>query len=177
MKSFKTFLEQFNDDETKVANATSRNAGAVGAKALVPRFVRQLAPASEDHHVLDFGAGKSAAHAESLRKDGYNVTAHEFGSNQKEGLHDPSALSRRYHTVYASNVLNVQSSKDMLGRTLDQVRSATKPGGQFIGNFPASPRKASDIDAEHVEGELKKRFKNVKRIGGTKQAPVFHAHD
>lgn len=177
MKKLREILENFSDEETKIANATSRASGAVGSKALVPRFVRSLAPASEGHRILDFGAGKAAAHAESLKKDGYNVTAHEFGGNQKEGLHDPNALSRNYHTVYASNVLNVQSSKDMMGKTLDQIRGAVKPGGQFIGNFPESPRKAPDIDADHVEGQLKKRFKYVKRVGGTKKAPVFHAHD
>jgi len=178
MKTFIEFiLEDFSDEEMKIANATSRGSGAVGAKALVPRAVRQHAPASQGHTILDFGSGKAAAHAESLRKDGYNVTAHEFGGNQVEGRHDPSALSRNYHTVYASNVLNVQSSPEMLSKTLDQIRGATRKGGQFIGNFPASPRKSKDIDATHVEGELKRRFKNVKRIGGTKQAPVFHAHD
>ena len=176
MKSFKQFLsEVFSDAEMKVANATSRAKGAVGAKALVPRYVRQLA--SPDHKILDFGAGRHAAHASSLRDDGYHVTAHEFGSNQDEKLHDPKALSRKYDTVYASNVLNTQSSREMMGHTLDQIRHATKKGGQFIGNFPMSPRKAEDIDHEYLHDELAKRFKNVRRIGGTKKAPVFHAYD
>jgi len=58
---------------------------------------------------------------------------------------------------------------------LDQIHKATHKGGQFIGNFPMSPRKASDINADHVHAELQKRFDTVKIIGGTKQAPVFHA--
>jgi len=176
MLTFKQFIkESFSDEEMSIANKTSRSGGAIGAKALVPRHVEQLA--SPDHKILDFGAGRDAVHAQSLRDKGFNVTAHEFGGNQKEGVHDTEALNKTYHTVYASNVLNTQSSHDMLGKTLDQIHGATKPGGQFIGNFPMSPRKSEDIDHKTVESELSKRFETVKRVGGTKQAPVFHAQN
>lgn len=175
--TFREFVEQlnekFNQAEMEVANKTSRSSGAVSGKALVPRHVEQ--EASKNDEILDFGAGKDAVHTKNLREKGFNVTAHEFGSNQKEGLHDPDALKKKYHTVYASNVLNVQSSHDMLGRTLDQIHKATRPGGQFIGNLPMSPRKFPELNHELVHDELKKRFDDVKVIGGTKKAPVFHA--
>lgn len=181
MKNFASWLlEDFSDDEKKVANSTSRAAGAVGAKALVPRHVEAVEAKHNDkanRHLLDFGAGHEAAHAKRLREKGHNVTAHEFGSNQKPGVHDPDALKKKYHHVYASNVLNVQSNKKMMGHTLDQIHKATHKGGAFTGNFPESPRKAPDIDADHVHHELSKRIHHVERVKGmgTKKAPVFHA--
>lgn len=175
MLRFKDFIqENFTDDEVKIANATSRNSGAIGAKAITPRHVENVA--SKDHDILDFGSGKDAAHAKALRAKGFKVTAHEFGSNQNEN-HDRAALTRKYDHVYASNVLNVQSTKAMLSHTLDQIHGVLKPGGRFTGNFPMSPRKAPDIDHAHVENELKARFKKVDRVGGTRQTPLFHAED
>lgn len=173
MKTFKQFInESFDAEAIKIANSTSRNLGAVGAKAITPRHVENVA--NKTDAILDFGSGKDAAHAKNLRAKGFNVTAHEFGSNQNEN-HDKEALSRQYDHVYASNVLNVQSSKSMMSTTLDQIHRAVKKGGSFTGNFPSSPRKADDIDASHVQGELEKRFETVKRVGGSKSAPLFHA--
>jgi hypothetical protein len=173
MKTLKQFLkEAFDAEAIKIANSTSRTSGAVGAKAITPRYVESIANAKQT--VLDFGSGKDAAHAKRLREKGLNVTAHEFGDNQNEN-HDPDALSRQYDHVYASNVLNVQSSKPMMHETLNQIHRAVKKGGSFTGNFPMSPRKADDIDADHVHQELEKRFETVKRVGGSKKAPLFHA--
>lgn len=174
MISFNQFvLEKFTKDEIATANKTSRSAGAVSSNALVPRHVEALV--SKDHDILDFGAGKDALHAKNLREKGFKVTAHEFGDNQKEGLHDPKALDKTYHTVYASNVLNTQSSHEMLKQTLNQVHSTIKPKGQFIANLPASPRKFDGLNHELLHKELSSRFETVTRIGGTKQAPVYHA--
>lgn len=132
--------DTFLSDEMEIANRTSRSMGAVGAKALVPRVVRDWIQPTD--MVLDFGAGKDAAHAIRLKSEGFNVTAHEFGKNQQAGLHDPNALQAGpYDMAYASNVLNVQSSVKMLTRTLLQIRRALKPGGIFIANFPKQPRK------------------------------------
>lgn len=173
MKSFRQFVEEFTPEQIKIANATSRTSGAVGGNAVVPKHVRQIA--KKDHKILDFGAGKHAAHAKALNDEGYNVTAHEFGGNQAEGIHDPKALSKKYDVAYASNVLNVQSSPEMLGRTLDQIHGALHPHGSFIANLPSSPRKYEGLTGDHVKSELEKRFHSVERIGGTKSIPVFHA--
>ena len=180
MLTFNQYLREFTDEEKSVANKTARASGAVGAKAIVPRHVEAV---EEKHgkkgerHILDFGSGDKAAHTQRLREKGHHVTAHEFGTNVKPGVHDPDALKKKYHHVFASNVLNVQSNKKMMGKTLVQIHKATHKGGAFTGNFPESPRKAADIDADHVHGELAKRFHHVERVKGmgTKKAPLFHA--
>lgn len=155
----------------RTANLTSRAAGAVGSKAIVPRLVESTVP--KEASILDYGAGKAAAHTQGLRGKGFNVTAHDFGENVVSGLHDPKALSKQYDHVYASNVLNTQSSKEMLGETLNEIHSAMKPGGSGTVNLPMSPRKFKGLDADLLESELKSRFSKVERIGGTKQAPVY----
>lgn len=172
MKSFLQFCEQYTPQEMAVANATSRARGAIGAKAITPRYVQTIS--KPEHTILDFGAGRDAAHTETLRGAGLNVTAHEFGANANK-RHDPEALSRQYDTVYASNVLNTQSSPEMLARTLDTIHAAIKPGGSFVGNLPASPRKFGKLNSKLLQSELKKRFGEVRRVGGTSSAPLFHA--
>lgn len=130
---------QYLPSEIEMANRTSRAFGAVGRRAIVPRIVREWI--SDGDLVLDFGAGKSAIHAVQLRREGYNVVAHEFGQNQRAGLHDSDALQNgAYDIVYASNVLNVQSSYRMLQSTLMQIFICLRFGGIFIGNYPR-PRK------------------------------------
>jgi len=174
MKSFLQFCEQYTPEQMAVANATSRARGAIGAKAITPRYVQTVA--QPHHEILDFGAGRDAIHAQTLKKIGLNVTAHEFGSNIS-GVHDPEALNRQYDIVYASNVLNTQSSPEMLKTTLDNIHRTIKRGGSFIGNLPASPRKFPELNAKLLETELRKRFSNVRKVGGTKAAPLYHASD
>lgn len=166
-------IEDFDPEFVKIANLTSRAKGAVGANALVPRFVQKLA--NQQDKILDFGAGKHASHAVMLNNKGYDVTAYDFGSNVDPSVHDPDALSNKYNMVYASNVLNVQSSPQMLAMTLDQIKNVLLPGGKFIGNLPLTPRKSQEINAESLLNELLARFDSVSRIGGTKQAPVYLA--
>jgi hypothetical protein len=167
-------LLEYTEDEINIANKTSRSSGSVSGKALVPRYVE--VNIDKRSSILDFGAGKDAIHSKRLRDSGFkNVTAYDFGSNSKDGLHDSDALSKRYDCVFASNVLNVQSSMSMLKFTLDSIRKAVKPGGVFIGNFPESPRKSEEITNEVIFKELQTRFKKVEVVGGTKRAPVFLA--
>lgn len=190
MKNFVEWLvENFSDDEIKTANKTSRAAGAVSAKAIVPRHVEHSE--EKDHpgekgkrKILDFGAGHKAVHAAALRAKGHDVTAHEFGANQQKGVHDPDALKKKHHKAYASNVLNVQSGHKMMHHTLSQVRHALHKDGEFVANYPDSPRK-SNLSHEDVEKHLKNHFHNVKRVksvpgeGGkeskiSNKAPLFH---
>jgi len=190
MISFRQWLtENFTDDEVKTANKTSRAAGAVSGKAIVPRYVEHH---ENTHHpdekgkrkLLDFGAGHKAIHAAHLRSKGHDVTAHEFGANQLKGVHDPDALKKKHHLAYASNVLNVQSGHKMMHHTLSQVRHALHHDGHFVANYPDSPRK-SNLTHEDVEKHLKNHFHNVKRVksvpseGGkeskvSNKAPLFH---
>jgi len=179
--------DEFDSEAVDIANRTSRSRGAVGAKAVTPRVVRSLVK-NKSAKILDFGAGKGADHAMSLREDGYDVTAHEFGSNVQPGVHDPDALRNGpYHVVYASNVLNVQSSKAMLRKTLMQIHKALRPGGVFIGNFPMSPRKLQGFTSNDMAAAIEEVFGHppqyVPKVGaqpkdlgpkGAPKTPVFY---
>lgn len=153
------------------ANRTSRGYGAVGSKAITPRYVESIASRSDK--ILDFGAGKGAVHAMGLRDKGFNVTAYDFGSNVKDNIHDPDALDKEYDIVYASNVLNVQSGTEDLFETLEEISSAVRTGGRAVFNFPMKPR-FLDMDAIGLAESIRKVFGNApKRVGGTKAAPLF----
>jgi len=156
----------FTEDEISIATSTARSAGAIGPRALVPRTVQKVA--SPDDTILDFGAGPEEAHAQNLREDGFNVTAWDFGKN-------PEAIYRQYDIVYASNVLNVQSSLDMLERTVGQIAGLVRPGGTFIGNLPLSPRKFQDLNPQTLETILSRYFTDIERVGGKSNAPVYMA--
>lgn len=188
MLSFKRFLqEKFSEEEINISNKTSRSSGAVGKFAKVPRIVSLIG--NRDHSILDYGAGKDAQHAKKLRAEGFDVTAHEFGSNQNDN-HDKDALNKQYDHVYASNVLNTQNSKEMLFKTLDEIHSVIKKGGSFTTNLPASPLKFNNPKEQTpqlIHNELLKRFEDVKLYdidkdnnlkqtnGKAKHSTVFHA--
>lgn len=161
-------------NDVQIANSTSRKSGAIGDKAIVPRYIRQNS--DKNDKILDFGAGKHATHANNLRKDGYNVTAHEFGKNKNDN-HDKNALKNKYHTTYASNVLNTQSSPRMLGRTLWKIHKSTSD--KLVANLPKEPRKSNYLTADNVGSQIKKFYNKVetpKVVDGSKinkQAPLF----
>lgn len=176
MSKFEKYLlsEMATPDEQAIAQATSRNTGAVGAKAIVPRMVRQYANKNKDV-ILDFGAGKAAAHTLALREEGYNVTAYDFSQSE---FHDPTALNKKYTLVFASNVLNVQGSEDMLmNDTLRPIYKVLRPGGRFIGNLPSSPLKGMYKGLTYKEcvallqSKLEEVFSSVKRLEGS--TPVW----
>lgn len=163
----------FKPEEMEIANRTARAHGAVGGKAIVPRYVEETSKPTEA--ILDFGAGPEAAHTEHLRHDGFkHVDAFEFGSNVRPGVHNPRALQMEYDTLFASNVLNVQSSKDMLGTTLDELEHTVSSNGRLVANLPSEPRKMA-IDATQLKAMLSERFYQVERVGGTPSAPLFEA--
>jgi hypothetical protein len=165
----------FAQEDIQVANKTSRANGAVGAKAIVPRHVRGFIESfynKETTTVLDFGAGKTAAHAQALLADGWMVTAYEFGDNIDPRVHNELALMQTYDIVYASNVLNVQSNVEMARATIKQIVSVVKKSGHFFANFPSSPRK-SDITSDEMADLLKEQFGAVYQVGGTKSAPLW----
>lgn len=167
----------FNEMEIKIANATSRSNGASAInkdgsiRAIVPRYVVEYI--NKEDSVLDFGAGKGAVHTKWLREEGFNVTAYDFGDNVVEGLHDKNALQKQYKVIMCSNVLNVQSSLDMLLVTLKQINDSLEPGGEFICNYPASPRKML-LAASDLKEILQSVFKGrIERVGGTSSAPLW----
>ena len=95
---------------------------------------------NKDIKILDFGSGKDAKHTYALRDMGLDVTAHDFSANINDEHHDPNALDRVYDIVFASNVLNVQGSEQMMIRTIEDVLKTMDDGSVFIANFPSSPR-------------------------------------
>ena len=168
----------FNEMEIRIANATSRSNGASAInkdgsiRAIVPRYVADNI--NKEDSVLDFGAGKGAVHTKWLREQGFNATAYDFGDNLIEGLHDKDALSKQYKVIMASNVLNVQSSMQMMFETLHQVYDSLEYGGKFVCNYPSSPRKMELLTARDLEFMLRQTFGgNVERVGGTNSAPLW----
>lgn len=164
-------------EEIKIANATSRTNGASAKnkdgsiRAIVPKYVAEHI--NKKDSILDFGAGKDAVHTQWLREQGFDVVAYDFGDNCIEGLHDKEALSKQYKVIMASNVLNVQSSKDMLNETLKQIYDCLIPGGLFICNYPSSPRKM-DFMASELKYILKCWFGvNIEKVGGSSSAPLW----
>jgi hypothetical protein len=168
-------------EHVAIANSTSRNRGAVGARAVVPRYVRETYGDLSGLEVLDFGAGKAAAHAEAMQEaygsvHGWNVDAFEFGDNYVPGVHlsdrEADLSARRYGIVYASNVLNVQCNWSMMHTTVAAAAWFLSAFGRFVANYPESPRK-SDLTPDDVEALLRQYFVSVRRVAGTKRAPVF----
>ena len=166
-------MYKFTDEEVKIANATSRNSPAIGMNAIVPKYVLENYDRGVD--ILDFGAGKAAAHAGVLRNEGFDsITACEFGDNQNRVLHDPKATSYKYDLVYASNVLNVQSGLRMLWKTLEILANCVRIKGDLLVNYPLSPRKLQNfVDSERLEGYLGSFFTEIHRVGGTRSAPLL----
>ena len=122
--------------------------------------------------ILDYGSGPKAIHTQNLKQWGMDVTPHEFGANVVEGIHDTKALSRKYNTVMASNVLNTQSSEQMLRSTLAEIKSAVAPGGRAVFNYPVSPRYI-DLTTDAVEKIVREYFPKLDRVGGTKWGPLW----
>lgn len=153
----------YNKKEVKAANKTNRGRGAVGKKAIVPRYVSNNYP--KDTCILDFGAGKEALHSKTLRDDGFEqVTAYDFGDNFNDN-HDPDALKWSYDVIMMSNVLNVQQSKEMLHETIKDVKKAMSYHTEVVANYPKSPRYIGFSDKELVDW-LSAYFQSIERHGG-----------
>jgi len=144
VESIRLQKQLFANGEVAAANRTARSGGAVGENAIVIRTVLQMAkddPSLLEEGVLDFGAGVPDStgklrHVEKLKAAGFTeVAAHEFGKNFDARVHDQTALQRQHRLVYASNVLNVQSSLDMFDATLKQLVDATADeNGRLVVN-------------------------------------------
>lgn len=133
----------------KLVNGTYRATGSVGPKAVVPKYVRAIAFVED--RILDFGAGRSGLHARQLREVGYHVDAYDIGNNVS-GLHLWSRPGiRDYDIVYASNVLNVQPSEELVRKVLGEIKSYVKPFGKVVLNYPKEPRYSNLTTDEFVQ--------------------------
>ena len=165
----------YNQEHVKIANKTSRGKGFIGRGAITPEYVREYVNTALDIHtatILDFGAGKTAEHTKALLNDGYQVLAHEFGDNVDPKVHCELALLNEYDIVFASNVLNVQSSGAMARATISQAAKCVKTDGAFIANYPSDPRK-SNLKPNEMMDILCDYFEFVTRVGGTNAKPLW----
>jgi hypothetical protein len=167
----------YSEQEIIDMNKTNRSNGAVGNNAIVPRLVEDILKRT-DHRalvVLDYGAGKEAKHVLNLRKTCHIVHGIEIGDNFNPELHliFGADTRMRFDLIYASNVLNVQATKEGVFKVLCDVYRLLEPGGWFIANYPASPRK-SDISAKVLSQWIKNTFQcDPEVIHGTKSVPVW----
>jgi hypothetical protein len=74
-------------------------------------------------------------------------------------------------TVMAYNILNLLSLES-LDQTIKDIHSKLKPAQLLMTNYPTSPR-VSKLDAKDIEDKLKKIFRTVIVVGGTKGAPFW----
>ena len=114
--------------------------------------------------VLDFGSGLFPSEALKLQSKGYNVTLHEFGNNFLPDVHSKVALDYKYDIILASNVINVQSSSNMLKLTLSLMADSLKAGGSIILNYPPYPNLLK-LSKEELEKIFSKffSFKQIKK--------------
>lgn len=161
----------YTDWQISMVNSTCRTT----TRSVVLRYLEKHYSVVPWLPILDYGAGKKAAHTAYLRSIGFtDVTAFDIGRNFTPGVHSPDALQRKYFLVFASNVLNVQPNLSLLRETLEEIASVLIPGrGEFIGNYPSSPRK-SKLSAGQVLREVERVFGTKPVLLGRKSsAPLF----
>jgi hypothetical protein len=120
--------------------------GAVGPNAILPRYIEKTTPKSA--RILDFGSGKNAIHTAYLKSKGFtSVFAFDIGENYNPKLHKKNALNYSYDVLFASNVLNIQPSKEQLLETfetletLETLETIFKTAAKrFVFNYPQKPR-------------------------------------
>ena len=158
----------FTEEEIKIANATYRSKGSSvfdkdgNVRSVVARFV--ASSVGKDKKILDFGCGSEFIQGKYIRELGFDVSGWDFGDNKPKDCVDK--LEQVYDVVYASNVLNVISSRSMLMETLEQIKSCLKDGGMFIANYPQSPRKMN-MSKEELRIIIQNKLGGVgRRISG-----------
>lgn len=165
----------FTEEEIKIANNTYRSKGSSvydkdgNIRSVVARYIATNIDKSKK--ILDYGCGSEFIQGQYLRELGFDVSGWDFGANKPKDCVE--TLEQVYDIVYASNVLNVISSIQMLDTTLNQVYNCVKPGGVFIANYPASPRKMK-FSADVIEHIINNKFYcNGIMVVGSKSAPVW----
>jgi len=170
-------------NDIKVACATGRKGGATSNNSVVTRYL-MCSNLPKNTKILDFGAGYKAKQSQELSKKFSNVCAFDFQETvessiavepELDKLFDDNALEKDHDIVIASNVINVQSSKDSLDRTLSDIYCNMKKGSTFIGNIPRDPIKYPathselvQIVTEKVEDRFGNKIKRVKSVCGDK---------
>ena len=153
----------FNVEEVVEAVKTARSSGAVGPNAKVPQIVLEMAYDNRDW-ILDYGAGRKAIHTEMLREAGYgNAWAYDFAKDVDGVFIDDLETTRgEWDIIFASNVLNVQTSMGMLDLTLNELWQLMNPFSILVANYPNSPRKL-DLSVQSLHSKLREGFERVHR--------------
>lgn len=169
MDNFYVWMESFSQEEKQAANKTFRKWGfksSLPPQKILP-YVMEYLGRKPKAKVLDYGSGKYPTLSKYLLELGYDVTSHDFGDNVTQD-HDVTAMQKKYDLVFASNVLNVQSSESMLKKTLHEIKKSLKKDGVFIANYPHVPRKL-DLDNIEFMETIKEVFPKAKFDGYTKK--------
>jgi hypothetical protein len=169
------YMYNFTENEIKIANLTCRSKGSSvfnkdgSIRSVVALYVLENIDRKEK--ILDFGCGKEFIQGKFLNEKGFDVSGYDFGSNKPEN--GVELFKQKYSVIYASNVLNVQSSMVMMLETLQQINNSLEPGGEFICNYPSSPRKML-LSANDLKEIIQSIFKGkIERVGGTSSAPLW----
>lgn len=160
-------------------------------QALVPGFIRDNIHLFRDYSILDFGCGKHGHHVKQLldlklavwgedlafdheglelkRRRWWmkyvevidtNQNAPEFPQGEYPWLSCPN---KRYDVVYASNVINVQTSAMAVGDLLSTLIDRTNPEtGIVLLNVPRDPWYPEDLSPELVRHLI--RYDGFKRV-------------
>lgn len=149
---------EYTKEEIEAVEKTARSKGAIGKNAVVPRIALDFADKflGKDSYILDFGSGKEARHTKDFREIGYNFTyAYDFNNSSPYSMKNPQAV--KWDVIFASNVLNVQTSEGMLDRTLEYLKKLCNSHTTLIVNYPKSPRKL-EVTLEQLKEKFNKYF-------------------
>lgn len=152
----------FTQEEIRIANATYRSNGSSvfdkdgNIRSVVVKFI--ASNINKDKKILDFGCGTDFIQGKYLKQLGFDVSGWDFGNNKPANCIEK--LEQVYDVVYASNVLNVISSRSMLMETIEQIKSCLKDDGIFVANFPQSPRKMK-ISSNELSNIIQEKFGGI----------------
>jgi len=98
----------------------------------------------EKDTVLDFGSGAARYWQNNLAKQGYVIESHDLSIPNNTSLNS-------FDVILASNVLNVQETRDQLRETLKQIMSFSKSGTRIVWNYAETPRKMPTLTNDDME--------------------------
>jgi hypothetical protein len=159
------YLKNGTSEQIKKMNRTAMGGRFGQHRAVTPHYVAETSKPGEC--VLNYGCGVAdkngeIPHSKMLRSHGLIVTDHDIGINARYA--DAKALECKYDIVMASNVLNVQQTWAMLGRTLAEIASVTRQDGRAVMNFPRKPRRPMQATPEQIESIIQNYFGSVTTI-------------
>ena len=127
-----------------IANKTLRSNGSSvfdkegNIRSIVAQFV--FKHFNTDDRICDYGAGKNAIQTMWLRANGFqHVDPHDFGANKPVD----ERFGRNYDVIFASNVINVADSAEMIEWDFRDMKSHARNGATIVWNYPDTPRKAN----------------------------------